>query len=332
MLKKLLIAAAILTGFSLTMGRKGFADTLNSFAIAIQQGGTAKGAATIFNCDGTTTTCTVSGAKVTLAAVSGGAGLNQLTQDVTAGPGTGSQVATVVGVNAVGLCSGFSPTNGQFFKYTTGGSPNPCWSSGTASGGGTFSAAPPYYYDGTNYYVAATGYTATKPTGSPTWINGFTPSTATAGTNGDYLFAGTGTYWQTQTATTSVEAELQIAAFNDSQSGQSGVWLYDSTNGVIWFWGPGFSNNNPGLPEIVLLKYTYSGTGNPAFSAATVFSGFSSFVHLKIIKSGGTASFQLSLNGGKNFYTVTTQSVGTIAQGGTGGSESITDVYSLVVT
>lgn len=45
----------------------------------------------------------------------------------------------VKGISGVPLCSGFTPTNGQFVEYTTGGSPNPCYGAATASG--SFTAA-----------------------------------------------------------------------------------------------------------------------------------------------------------------------------------------------
>jgi len=70
------------------------------------------------------------------AAGASGSGITTLTQDVSAGPGSGSQAATVVGINAVPLCSGFSPSNGQFLQYTTGGSPNPCYTAASGGGGG----------------------------------------------------------------------------------------------------------------------------------------------------------------------------------------------------
>jgi hypothetical protein len=57
----------------------------------------------------------------------GGSGLNQLTGDVSAGPGTGSQAATVLGLKGVLFCTGFTPTNGQAVTLTTTSSPNPCW-------------------------------------------------------------------------------------------------------------------------------------------------------------------------------------------------------------
>ncbi len=66
---------------------------------------------------------------------SGTGGISQLTKDVLAGPGLGSQAATVVGIDAVPLCTGFSPANGQVLQYTTGSTPNPCYTAGTPSGG-----------------------------------------------------------------------------------------------------------------------------------------------------------------------------------------------------
>jgi hypothetical protein len=66
-----------------------------------------------------------------------GSGLNQLIGDVTAGPGTGSQAATVKGLDGVLFCAGFTPTNGQAIEYTTASSPNPCYTAATPSGSGS---------------------------------------------------------------------------------------------------------------------------------------------------------------------------------------------------
>ena len=64
-----------------------------------------------------------------------GGGITQLTGDVHAGPGSGSQTSTVVGLKAVPFCTGFTPTNGQALEYTTASSPNPCYTAATPSGG-----------------------------------------------------------------------------------------------------------------------------------------------------------------------------------------------------
>ena len=44
---------------------------------------------------------------------------------------------TVQGIENVPFCTGYTPTNGQLVQYTTGGSPNPCYTAATGSGGGT---------------------------------------------------------------------------------------------------------------------------------------------------------------------------------------------------
>jgi hypothetical protein len=49
---------------------------------------------------------------------------------------------TVLGLDAVPFCSGFTPTNGQLIQYTTGGSPNPCYTAATGSGGGDTISSP----------------------------------------------------------------------------------------------------------------------------------------------------------------------------------------------
>lgn len=60
-------------------------------------------------------------------------GITSLTADVTTS-GFGASTATVVGFNGVPKCTTFSPTNGQVYTYTTGGSPNPCIAPTTVSG------------------------------------------------------------------------------------------------------------------------------------------------------------------------------------------------------
>ena len=89
----------------------------------------------------------------------GGGGLACLNGDVDAGTGSCTS-ATVVGLAGVPFCSGFTPTNGQFLKYTTGGSPNPCYSA--AAGGGTIaSTTNALVGDGAGNAIAASG-TATN--------------------------------------------------------------------------------------------------------------------------------------------------------------------------
>ena len=62
-------------------------------------------------------------------------GITALVGDVAAvGPGVAT--ATVQGIEGVPFCTGYTPTNGEFVEYTTGGSPSPCYSAASASAGG----------------------------------------------------------------------------------------------------------------------------------------------------------------------------------------------------
>ena len=88
----------------------------------------------------------------------GGGSITCLTGDVAAGSGSGCTTATVKGIETVPFCSGYTPTNGQFVQYTTGGSPNPCYSA----------IAQAWTDDGTEVYV----------TGRNVGINQSTPGAA----------------------------------------------------------------------------------------------------------------------------------------------------------
>ena len=130
----------------------------------------------------------------------GGSGLNQLTGDVLAGPGTGSQVATVVGLDSVPFCSGFSPTNGQLIKYTTGGSPNPCYTAATA--GGTGSAAD---------------YTAVSFSATPTF-------TAGSNTADAWSITLTGNVSSSTLASAATGERLGFKICQDGTGGRAFVW------------------------------------------------------------------------------------------------------------
>jgi len=201
--------------------------------------------------------------------------------------------------------------------------------------GGNFSAAAPYYSNGTHSYVAATGYQATFPSGTPTWINSVTP-TVTAGTNGDLLFTGTGAYWAELSGTTSTEAEFSSSS-SATAATDVGIWMYDSTNSRIWAFS--IEAETTSSPALIVNSYVYSGTGNPSFQMNWLKAVLapSQVLHFKLSKVSTTLHFQVSLNGGANFTDVLTESVGTLADGGyfgvgAGGSGAVIgDIYSLVV-
>jgi len=224
-------------------------------------------------------------------------------------------------------------TNGSGGTYTIDLFPSEI----RAGGGGGITFAPPYLFNGTNYYVAGTGYQATLPPASPSWINGVAPNiTATAGPNGDYVAVTTGANWQTQSCSTSVEAEFAPVSGSFSNAQDWGIWMYDSTNSIIWEF---MASNHSGVPEIQVNEWSYSGSGNPSYVSTVSPSPFSqppfqALPHFKISVAAGTATFAASANGGGTFATLQTESVGTISQCGfdiVGASSNPTmiDVYSL---
>lgn len=211
-----------------------------------------------------------------------------------------------------------------------------CLTSAGASclgGGGGLTAAPPYLTDGTHFFVAATGYQATLPNGgSFSYINGVTPSVTMAGTNGDYLYGGTGTtqYFQTQSCSTSIEAEF-TAEINGAATGAAGIWVWDSTNSHLFVFEFVASTTIALQGE----EFSYSGTGNPSpisayFGPLGAF-GAEPVQHYKMSVSGGTLSISYSLDGGGTYFTLNTQSgIGTLSACGTTViSPTVMDILSL---
>jgi len=90
----------------------------------------------------------------------GGSGLACLNGDVTAGTGT-CTTATVIGIDSVPLCSGYSPSNGQFVRYTTGSSPNPCYTSASVASGSILGSANWNISGGSITNLATTGVVST---------------------------------------------------------------------------------------------------------------------------------------------------------------------------
>ena len=136
---------------------------------------------------------------------------------------------------------------------------------------------------------------------------------------------GTKQVWQEQTCSTSIEGVFKAAAFDLTSSNfqsQFGVYVYDSTNSKLFFLGTNFLQ----LSSVQTLNtatgtFSYSGTGNPSYvSQQATFPlgwyGFADYQHLKIVKSGSSISYEVSLDGGATYQTIGTQSVGTISDCG----------------
>ena len=227
------------------------------------------------------------------------------------------------------------------------GPTGPTGATGPTGPAGVSGVTPPYFTSGATSY-SFTGYAVTKPAASPTWINSVTP-TEVAGANGDLLLSNTGTagtaFWAETSGTTSVEAEFLCMGTQTSNTADCGVWAYDSTNSHIWLLGVQSTVGGlNGGAQLFVAEWTYSGTGNPSFSNTTTFPAAGSLAqgiyHFKILKSGSSLNFQVSLNGGQNFITLVSQSgIGTLAdlgytlEGPNAGSQGLVmmDVLSLVV-
>lgn len=201
----------------------------------------------------------------------------------------------------------------------------------TGGAGGSFTAAPPYISDGTNFFVAYNMATATKPT-APTFLNGVGCSSTTTGANGDLILQNASTIvcFGGYTATTSVEADLKLLPSGGAVAG--GVWIWDSTNNILYAWML-FPAGPSSAPSLTLFTYTYNGTGNPGFSAFTQVGATDTAAHIKASLSGTTLTFAASANGGGNFTPyLTVTGIGTISKAGIEmDGQGALDVYSLVV-
>lgn len=205
-----------------------------------------------------------------------------------------------------------------------------------SGGGSSITFAPPYLYNGTNYFVAATGYKATKPPSSVTFINGVTPGISMAGTNGDYIYgdATSTEYFQEVTCTTSIEAEYTSEALGGSTN-VAGLWVWDSTNDKLWVLEYGASGSTSAQLLQGMVSWSYNGTGSPG-SPSLIFSitsqGNNPVRHYKMAVSGGTLTSSLSQDGGGSYVTLNTQTgLGTISECGTVVlAPGIIDIYSLL--
>lgn len=88
---------------------------------------------------------------------------------------------TVAGLKSVPFCTGFTPTNGQFIEYTTGGSPNPCYSAAAGGGGGTGATIVTY--------TPSASVTLTCPSSTTTNVTVFDPGGVALAANMAVTFA-----------------------------------------------------------------------------------------------------------------------------------------------
>jgi hypothetical protein len=99
------------------------------------------------------------------------------TMQVGSGAGlapTGTGTVSANQLNGVAFCTGFTPTTGQNLQYTTGGSPNPCYTA--ASGGGSGGA---WTNITGSSQVTASGCTQSASTGGNCAVSGSTTTAVT---------------------------------------------------------------------------------------------------------------------------------------------------------
>jgi hypothetical protein len=284
-----------------------------------------------------TPTNPLSGMTATQVAIAGSA--NTITgSKPLAGSGPGITTGPITTTNLD--CAEFTGTVGQLADAGA-----PC-----GSGSGSITFAPPYLYNGTNYFLS-NGYQVTKPSGSPTWVNSVTPGSVASGTNGNVVIASAAAntnYFAELSGSASATAALScmVNGVNASSSKAAfcGVWVYDSTNSKIYTFISNITVTSANVQNTNLLCiiFTYSGSGNPAYSstAATIGAGNFGFAPgytlMRLNKSSTTVLAQMSLDGGSTWQTLYTfTGVGTLADGGyylnDEGLDEIVNVASLVV-
>lgn len=211
--------------------------------------------------------------------------------------------------------------------------PNGLTYTASGGGGGSVTAASPYIEIGTTFYSPISLYAVTKPP-TPTYINSRTPNQVNgAGTNGDWVAATNiaQVSFQTQSCTTSVEAEFYAGAQNNAAGTDAGIWVYDSTNSHIWEY---YANGGNASARMSVNEWNYSGSGDPSFNNNTVNAGNpppAGIYHLKLVKASTTLTFEYSLNGGVTFIPFLTETVGTIAQCGWDVGSGTSDIASIDV-
>jgi hypothetical protein len=191
-----------------------------------------------------------------------------------------------------------------------------------AGGGGSVVALAPYISIGGTLYVPQTLYPATLPPASPTWINAVPPTAVISAPNGNLVLSQTVAFtcFLEVTAAVSVEAVARVLSQDDSDDNyfdHFGVWLWDSTNSLIYSFCTQQGNGYPS--QLILNVFNYSGSGNPTFNEGLDqwFGLLGDPLHFKLIVSGGVLSCEISLDGGQTYTTMFTASgIGTISKGG----------------
>ena len=185
----------------------------------------------------------------------------------------------VIGVHNIPLCTSFTPTNGQLFEYTTGGTPSPCWGVETVSG----AVASVANSDGTLTISPTTGSVVASIALSHanTWTGNQTSARWIASTGFDISTATTAGHYLRNNGTDYVDSAIQSAdvpTLNQSTTGNAttatNLASYPSLcSGSQFSQGLSSGSNNCATPSggTTTNALTFAATGGA--SPGTTFNG-----------------------------------------------------------
>ena len=262
-------------------------------------------------------TATLNPSQAVSGSSSGGSGSFTAGGDLS---GTSSS-QTVIGVDGVPLCTGFTPTNGEALMYSTALSPNPCY---TAASGGAVSSVS--NSDSTLTISPTTGsvvaslnlghantWTGLQTFGTEISIGGVTPTGATG--TGALVFGTSPTF----------TTGLSSPAIADSGISQYGV-LFAGSGGLLSGIPADFYYNDAGYDSLPTLQLGVRGS-QPIDAHLEVYGSNDTSAHFHNVGTTGTG---LSADGG----IISLSAVPTVAALGSGvimgtlqfgGSDSTSD-------
>jgi len=232
-----------------------------------------------------------------------------LTGDVAAGSGSGCLTATVEGIEGVPFCTGYTPANGDYVQYTTGGTPNPCYTA--VAGTGSLSVSGFFLTDGTHYYIGPTFQQATLPSaGDFSWVNQGGATEVASGNalvltapsgSGDNLRLRVQNIGSNTILTVNLSCTTQVenfescgVAFYESATGKIIEFLSDNSNTTANCVPPGSASACVGT-GLTVNRFTNSTTYSASVFRQNFAAWKTQWVQLEI--SGGNLFFRTSQDG-----------------------------------
>ena len=207
---------------------------------------------------------------------------------------------------------------------------------------------PPYFYDGTNYFLPQDGmFQATLPSFSG-WsaLSGTVTTSAVSGGNGEYNALNTSTSFafleQSSAISSSIESAFSGGTIPSGGVVQNipsafGIFVCDQTNNklfVISFTTVVNYSQYVQVTSYSVAASTGCTTANTPSSASIVAAGWNvgvSIPHFKISWTGGTVTLSQSIDGGSYYKTVYSTTIGTVASSGIASQFNLSGIFSLKV-